>query len=105
MSFFFDGYFCLLISELKKKHDVFFFGCPGQRPGPPLVALPGYLRPTRQRFPPLVVLVQVQPSPERWKLRRRRNPGRSRNGTRPRVAGENTSQGEVFFPREWSFFF
>ena len=105
---FFDGYFCLLISESKKDmmNDVclFFFGV-RDRKGPPLLALTGQnLRPTRQRLTPLVVLVQVQPSPERWNLRRRRNPGRSRNGTRPgpRVAEEHL-QGEVFNPPEFFF--
>ena len=42
MSFFFDGYiFVCWFRNLKKKHDAFFFGCPGQRPGPPLLALTG----------------------------------------------------------------
>ena len=89
---------------LKKTWCFFFLGVRDNR-GTSLVGLQrATKRPTRQRPPPLVVLVQVQPSPERWNLRRRRNPGRSRNGTRPgpRVAEEHL-QGEVFNPPEFFF--
>lgn len=90
MSFFLMAIFLFVDEEFKKKHDVFFFGV-RDNTGTSLVGLDRATYVPRQRFPPLVVLVQVQPSQERWKLRRRRNPGRSRNGTRPRprVAGEH----------------
>lgn len=102
MSFFFDGYFCLLISELIKNR-MFVFLVSGTTSGTSLVGLDRATYVPRQRQPPLVVLVQVQPSPERWNLRRRRNPGRSRNGTRPRAAGGTPGWVKLLYPRRFFF--
>ena len=112
--FFFDGDFCLLISEFKKKkHDVLymfvFFLVSGTTGGTSLVGLgPGYLRPPGSAFPAAGGAgagAAITGAMEAEKTEKTQEEVEMGPGPRPRVAGETPGRGEVFFlPRRFFFF-